>query len=164
MRGCFAEATIVSSARGHQGQVYWNRCGWQQNGSTCSTGSQRGQIDEQRTVKRLLLLPVAVGGSDNKPAKSAQKQQHRIKSPLRLLYALPETEFRRHPERERLSILGESLFEVIQMVEEQSANIGRDAQLAMLQQDKWQAEIERAVDKVKLAVELSRLWRQIFTA
>jgi len=37
------------------------------------------------------------------------------------------------------------------MVEKQSG-IGRDAQLAMLQQHKWQAEIEQAVDKVKLGV------------
>lgn len=37
------------------------------------------------------------------------------------------------------------------MVEKQS-KIGRDAQLAMLLQHKWQAEIERAVDKVKLGV------------
>ena len=37
------------------------------------------------------------------------------------------------------------------MVEEQS-EIGRDAQLAMLLRHKWQAEIERAVDKVKLGV------------
>jgi hypothetical protein len=35
------------------------------------------------------------------------------------------------------------------MVEKQS-EIGRDAQLALLLQHKWQAEIERAVDKVKL--------------
>jgi hypothetical protein len=37
------------------------------------------------------------------------------------------------------------------MVEKQS-EIGRDAQLAMLMRHKWQAEIERAVDKVKLGV------------
>ena len=37
------------------------------------------------------------------------------------------------------------------MVEKQS-EIGRDAQLAMLLQHKWLAEIERAVDKVKLGV------------
>jgi short-subunit dehydrogenase len=37
------------------------------------------------------------------------------------------------------------------MVEKQS-EIGRDAQFAMLQQHKWQAEIEQAVDKVKLGV------------
>ncbi|MFB0555222.1 MAG: hypothetical protein ACETWQ_18095 [Phycisphaerae bacterium] len=37
------------------------------------------------------------------------------------------------------------------MVEKQS-EIGRDAQLAMLLQHKWWAEIERAVDKVKLGV------------
>ena len=40
---------------------------------------------------------------------------------------------------------------VINMVEKQS-EIGRDAQLAMLLQLKWQGEIERAVDKVKLGV------------
>jgi hypothetical protein len=38
------------------------------------------------------------------------------------------------------------------MVEKQSATINRDAQLAILLQHKWQAEIERAVDKVKLGV------------
>ncbi|MFZ2147133.1 MAG: hypothetical protein WAV28_07925 [Sedimentisphaerales bacterium] len=37
------------------------------------------------------------------------------------------------------------------MVEKQS-EIGRDAQLAVLLQHKWHAEIERAVDKVKLGV------------
>ena len=37
------------------------------------------------------------------------------------------------------------------MVEEQS-QIGRDAQLALLLRHKWQAEIEKAVDKVKLGV------------
>jgi hypothetical protein len=36
------------------------------------------------------------------------------------------------------------------MVEKQE--IGRDAQLAMLLHHKWQAEIEKAVDKVKLGV------------
>ena len=41
---------------------------------------------------------------------------------------------------------------VIAMVEKQSATIGRDAQLAMLLRHKWQAEIERAVDKVKLGL------------
>lgn len=41
---------------------------------------------------------------------------------------------------------------MITMVKEQSKTIGRDAQLAMLLQHKWQAEIERAVDKVKLGV------------
>ena len=40
---------------------------------------------------------------------------------------------------------------VIAMVEKQS-EIDRDAQLAMLQQHKWQAEIEKAVDKVKMGV------------
>jgi len=40
---------------------------------------------------------------------------------------------------------------VISMVEKQS-EIGGDAQLAMLLQHKWRAEIERAVDKVKLDV------------
>ena len=40
---------------------------------------------------------------------------------------------------------------VIVMVEKQS-EIGRDAQLAFLLQHKWHAEIERAVDKVKLGV------------
>jgi len=39
---------------------------------------------------------------------------------------------------------------VIPMVEKQE--IGRDAQLAMLLHHKWQAEIEWAVDKVKLGV------------
>ncbi len=39
---------------------------------------------------------------------------------------------------------------VISMVEEQSETIGRDAQLAMLLHHKWQAEIEKAVDDVKL--------------
>jgi len=37
------------------------------------------------------------------------------------------------------------------MVEKQS-EIGRDAQLAMLLQYKWWAEMERTVDKVKLGV------------
>lgn len=37
------------------------------------------------------------------------------------------------------------------MVEKQS-EIGRDAQLAFLLQHKWQDEIERAVDKVKMGV------------
>jgi len=37
------------------------------------------------------------------------------------------------------------------MVEKQS-EIGRDAQLSMLMRHKWQAEIERAIDKVKLGV------------
>jgi len=36
------------------------------------------------------------------------------------------------------------------MVEKQE--IGRDAQLAMLLHHKWQVEIERAVDKVKLGI------------
>ena len=35
-------------------------------------------------------------------------------------------------------------------MEEQSTTIGSDAQLAALLRRKWQAEIERAVDKVKL--------------
>jgi hypothetical protein len=38
------------------------------------------------------------------------------------------------------------------MVEKQSETIGRNAHLAMLLRHKWQAEIERAVDKVKLCV------------
>jgi len=38
---------------------------------------------------------------------------------------------------------------VITMAEKQP-EIGRDAQLAVLLHHKWQAEIERAVDKVKL--------------
>jgi len=38
------------------------------------------------------------------------------------------------------------------MVEKQLVTIGRDAQLAVLLRHKWQAEIERAVDKVKLGV------------
>jgi hypothetical protein len=38
------------------------------------------------------------------------------------------------------------------MLEKSPQIIGRDAQLAMLQQRKWQAEIEKAVDKVKLGV------------
>ena len=33
---------------------------------------------------------------------------------------------------------------------DEKQEIGRDAQLAVLLQHKWQAEIERAVDKVKL--------------
>ncbi|MFC1636448.1 hypothetical protein ACFL5Z_16585 [Planctomycetota bacterium] len=37
------------------------------------------------------------------------------------------------------------------MVEKQS-EFGRDAQLSMLLRHKWQAEIEKAVDKVKLGV------------
>jgi len=37
------------------------------------------------------------------------------------------------------------------MVEKQS-EIGRDAQLTMLLQHKWQAEIERVVDKVKMGI------------
>ena len=37
------------------------------------------------------------------------------------------------------------------MVEKQS-EIGRDAQLAMLLPHKWQAEIEKAVDNVKMGV------------
>lgn len=41
------------------------------------------------------------------------------------------------------------------MVEKKS-EIGRDTQLAMLLWDKWEAEIERAVDKVKLGVILDR--------
>ena len=36
------------------------------------------------------------------------------------------------------------------MVEGQSETIGRNAQLAILLRHKWKAEIERAVDKVKL--------------
>ena len=44
---------------------------------------------------------------------------------------------------------------VIAMVEKQS-EIGRDAQLAMLLRYKWQAEIERAVDKLKLGIFLDR--------
>jgi len=40
---------------------------------------------------------------------------------------------------------------MITMVEKQS-EIGRDAQLVMLIQHKWQAEIETAVEKVKLGV------------
>ncbi|HCO93218.1 MAG TPA: hypothetical protein DIU00_04580 [Phycisphaerales bacterium] len=38
------------------------------------------------------------------------------------------------------------------MFEKQSETIGRDAQLTLLLQHKWQAEIEKAVDKVKLGV------------
>ena len=38
------------------------------------------------------------------------------------------------------------------MLEKSPQIIGRDAQLAMLQQHKWQAEIEQAVGKVKLGV------------
>ena len=41
---------------------------------------------------------------------------------------------------------------VIAMVEKQSATINRDAQLAILLRHKWQVEIEKAVDKVKLGV------------
>jgi len=40
---------------------------------------------------------------------------------------------------------------VITMVKKQS-EIGRDAQLAMLLRHKWQEEIEKAVDKVKLGI------------
>jgi hypothetical protein len=40
---------------------------------------------------------------------------------------------------------------VITVVEKQSG-IGRDVQLAMLQQQKWQTEIDKAVDKVKMGV------------
>lgn len=53
------------------------------------------------------------------------------------------------PQTERLSVLGELLL-VIAMIEKQSATVSRDAQLAMLLRHKWQAEIEKAVDKVKL--------------
>jgi hypothetical protein len=57
------------------------------------------------------------------------------------------------PQIERLSILGESLLVmVITMIERQSESIGRDAQSAVLLRHKWQAEIEKAVDKVKLGV------------
>jgi len=38
------------------------------------------------------------------------------------------------------------------MVEKLSQVIGRDAQLAILLRHKWKAEIERAMDKVKLGV------------
>jgi hypothetical protein len=38
------------------------------------------------------------------------------------------------------------------MVEKRSETTGRDAQLAMLMRHKWQAEIEKAVDKVKLGI------------
>ena len=38
------------------------------------------------------------------------------------------------------------------MVKEQSKTIGSDVQLATLLRHKWQVEIERAVDKVKLGV------------
>ena len=38
------------------------------------------------------------------------------------------------------------------MAEEQLETVGPDAKLAMLLRHKWQAEIERAVDKVKLGV------------
>jgi hypothetical protein len=44
---------------------------------------------------------------------------------------------------------------VIAMIEKQSATVSRDAQLAMLLRHKWQAEIEKAVDKVKLVLFLS---------
>jgi hypothetical protein len=40
---------------------------------------------------------------------------------------------------------------VISMIEKQS-EIGRDAKLAMLLNHKWRAEIERAIDKVKLVI------------
>jgi hypothetical protein len=40
---------------------------------------------------------------------------------------------------------------VIPMVEKHS-EIGRDAQLAVLLRHKWESEIERAVDKVKLGL------------
>ena len=53
--------------------------------------------------------------------------------------------------KERLSVFEESLFEVKAMVEKQSES-GRDAQLAMLLHHKWQGEIERVVDKVKLGI------------
>jgi hypothetical protein len=39
---------------------------------------------------------------------------------------------------------------VIAIIEKQPARIGTDAQLAVLVRHKWKAEIERAVDKVKL--------------
>ena len=42
------------------------------------------------------------------------------------------------------------------MVEKQSETLGRDAQLATLLQYKWQAEIEKAVDKVKMGVVTAR--------
>ena len=41
-------------------------------------------------------------------------------------------------------------------MEEQSTTIGSDAQLAALLRRKWQAEIEKAIDKVKLGVVPSR--------
>jgi len=44
------------------------------------------------------------------------------------------------------------LAQVVKMVEKLSQVIGRDAQLATPLRHKWQAEIERAVDKVKLGV------------
>ena len=42
--------------------------------------------------------------------------------------------------------------EVMKIVEKMSQTIERDAQFATLLQHKWQAQIERAVDKVKLSV------------
>ncbi len=38
------------------------------------------------------------------------------------------------------------------MMIENTSDIGRDAQLAILLPHKWQAEIEKAIDKVKTAV------------
>jgi hypothetical protein len=38
------------------------------------------------------------------------------------------------------------------MIAEQSETLGRDVQPAVLLRHKWQAEIERAVDKVKMEV------------
>jgi len=37
-------------------------------------------------------------------------------------------------------------------MDEEHSETGRDAQLAMLLRHKWQAEIEKAVDKVKLGI------------
>jgi hypothetical protein len=37
-------------------------------------------------------------------------------------------------------------------MDEKHSEIGRDAQLALLLRHKWQAEIEKAVDKVKLGI------------
>jgi hypothetical protein len=44
------------------------------------------------------------------------------------------------------------LAQVVKMFEKLSQVISRDAQFAVLLQHKWQPEIERAVDKVKLGI------------
>jgi hypothetical protein len=44
------------------------------------------------------------------------------------------------------------------MIEKQSETIGKDAQSTMLLRYKWKAEIEQAVDKVKLGTIPERRW------